>query len=393
MRIGVFSPSWPAGSDPNGIVTYVGNLVPALRRLGHEVFILTHNRLGSDDEAIDLRSFQRPLPSWHRALFKIAPETAKFKAAARPLVSAIRHLVALHDIDILEMEETYGLSAAVSALNIVPVVLRLHGPWFITKRSNNSSDIARERREGAALMTASLITSPSRFVLNAVKDHYNIELAEGHVLFNSISPIAPEKLWRLSECDRDSILFVGRFDEIKGGDLILRVFGAMATRHSRLKLTFVGPDYGVYFEGRRLGFADYCRHVLSKEAQSRVTFLGALPHAQVNDLRRKHFVTVCASQTENLSYAVMEAMSFGCPIVSTSVGGIPEMIRSGENGLLVPSGDVEALACAVERLIADPQLAETLGAQASRDALQSFSADTLAAETVEVYQRAIRNFR
>src|SRR5438270_11701178 len=100
MRIGIFSPSWPPGSNPNGIVTYVGNLVPALRRLGHDVFIITNETSGDDEEAIDLRRFKRPLPIWHRALFKIAPEAALFKAAAIPLRSAIRYLVAEHRIEI-----------------------------------------------------------------------------------------------------------------------------------------------------------------------------------------------------------------------------------------------------------------------------------------------------
>ena len=131
MRIGIFSPSWPPGSDPNGIVTYVANLIPALRKVGHEVFIITYDTFGDGREAIDLRSFKRPLPMWHRALFKIAPETALFKAASQPLVSAVRYLVARHGIEIFEMEETYGLSAPISALNMIPVVVWLHGPWFI----------------------------------------------------------------------------------------------------------------------------------------------------------------------------------------------------------------------------------------------------------------------
>jgi glycosyltransferase involved in cell wall biosynthesis len=71
-----------------------------------------------------------------------------------------------------------------------------------------------------------------------------------------------------------------------------------------------------------------------------------------------------------LPYSVLEAMSLGCPIVSTSVGGIPEMIRSGENGILVRPGDTEAMVNAIEQLIESPGLAVALGAQARRDALE-----------------------
>src|SRR5229473_1372333 len=221
MRIGIFSPSWPPGSDPNGIVTYVGNLVPALRRLGHEVFIVTNNAFDGDQNSIDLRSYKRPLPIWHRALFKVAPEAAAFKAAAQPLVSAIQYLIAQHGIEIFEMEETYGLSAAISGLKIITVVVRLHGPWFLNKRNRSSSDIKRVEREGIALAAASAITSPSSYILDAVRNYYQIDPSKGYSLFNPIAPADHQRLWKLGTCDRNGILFIGRFNEIKGGDLVL----------------------------------------------------------------------------------------------------------------------------------------------------------------------------
>jgi glycogen synthase len=61
---------------------------------------------------------------------------------------------------------------------------------------------------------------------------------------------------------------------------------------------------------------------------------------------------------------VVEALAVGCPVIATSVGGVPEVVRDGENGLLVPPGDAQALAGAIRRFFSDPELAARLAAAA-----------------------------
>jgi glycosyltransferase involved in cell wall biosynthesis len=63
---------------------------------------------------------------------------------------------------------------------------------------------------------------------------------------------------------------------------------------------------------------------------------------------------VHASDTEGIPNAVLEAMAMEAPVVATRVGGTPELITDGVHGLLVPPGDVDALAAAIERTLADP---------------------------------------
>src|SRR5262245_1074097 len=136
MKIALYVPSWPPGSAPNGIVTYASHVVPALRRLGHKVFVLTPNRAAHDDDphTIVLRHFSSAPTLWDRVLWKLAPETALFKAPSSAIASAISDLAAKHGLDVFEMEESFGWSHAISRLKLVPVVVRLHGPWFINSR-------------------------------------------------------------------------------------------------------------------------------------------------------------------------------------------------------------------------------------------------------------------
>jgi glycosyltransferase involved in cell wall biosynthesis len=80
-------------------------------------------------------------------------------------------------------------------------------------------------------------------------------------------------------------------------------------------------------------------------------------------------------------------MAFDCPSVSTSVGGIPEVIDHGRDGLLVPSADPDDLARAVESLIADPARRTALGAAGKIKARSAFSADRIVSQYEIFYRR------
>ena len=71
------------------------------------------------------------------------------------------------------------------------------------------------------------------------------------------------------------------------------------------------------------------------------------------------------SAWENLPHTLLEALAVGTPVIATAVGGIPEVVRDGENGLLVPAGDVKAIAEAIDRLATDERLRASLAAAAA----------------------------
>ena len=90
------------------------------------------------------------------------------------------------------------------------------------------------------------------------------------------------------------------------------------------------------------------------------------------------------SVSEAFGLTVVEAAAAGLPIVASDVGGIPEIIEHGVNGLLVPPGDAQALADAIQQLIDDPQRARQLGEAARRTAFERFSAEAMAAAYMEL---------
>jgi len=114
----------------------------------------------------------------------------------------------------------------------------------------------------------------------------------------------------------------------------------------------------------------------------RVSFLGSMGRGQVLRLFRAADASVLSSAWENFPHTVVEALAAGCPVIATAVGGVPEVVRDGENGLLVPPGDPAALGAAIARFFGDDELRARLAAAAPRS-VEGYSEQTVFA-TIEV---------
>ena len=402
MRIAIYTPSWPPASAANGIATYSSYLVPALRTLGHTVYVLTQRMTDEeydDPYTVELRHFASIPSLWDRALHKIAPEAALFRTKTSSLVKAIEKLKKLRGIDVLEIEESFGWSLALSQLNLLPVVVRLHGPWFLTGRFNGQTrshavGLRRQKLEGRSIQAAHYVTSPTAQVMKEVKAHYGITLPRSRIIPNPIKCSELSDTWHLEACDRNVLLFVGRFDELKGADLVLRAFDELAAEQSNLRLVFVGADKGLgTARGENISFQKFVRANLSERCQSSIEYRGIMSHPDVMKLRKMAFVTISASRYEVVGYSILEAMSLGCPVIATAVGGVPEVVRDSLNGLLVKPDDVASLVAACKFLLNHPDLAARLGQQGWHDCKSYFDPQKIAEETIDAYSEAIRHFK
>jgi L-malate glycosyltransferase len=108
----------------------------------------------------------------------------------------------------------------------------------------------------------------------------------------------------------------------------------------------------------------------------------------VTALLRAADLFVLSSYLEGLGTSILDAMAAGLPVVATQVGGIPEAVRDGETGFLVPPRNPAALAEAMARLAGDAALRGALGGR-GREAVREFGADRTATLTRSLYQRLI----
>jgi colanic acid/amylovoran biosynthesis glycosyltransferase len=148
----------------------------------------------------------------------------------------------------------------------------------------------------------------------------------------------------------------GRLNPCKGHGDLARAVGILRARGIDARLEIAGED-----EQGGGGFhVALAREIAAAGLGDAVTLLGAVSEPRVRaGLERAH-VFALASLAEPLGVAIMEAMSLGTPVVVTGAGGVPELVRDGEDGLLVTPERADAMADAVERVARDPAFAQRL---------------------------------
>jgi glycosyltransferase involved in cell wall biosynthesis len=114
--------------------------------------------------------------------------------------------------------------------------------------------------------------------------------------------------------------------------------------------------------------------------------MGRRAVADVRAAMRQADVVLLPSRWENAPYAVLEAMAAGAPLVASRVGGLPEMVEDGRQALLAADLDVAQHLAAVERLLNDRDLALSLGIAARARVEREFTAERMAARSLEVYR-------
>jgi glycosyltransferase involved in cell wall biosynthesis len=393
LHIALWSPAWPLAQYHNGIITYVHWMRSALENLGHRVSIFTGEvAAGVADPEVHLarKRLWKPVA---RLLTGKKPSPAEGVFGFSQLIAA--EMLRVHrrsPIDVVEMEESFGWSADVAERTGIPALVRLHGPAFLSLVEEElTTDFGQQRieREGIALRQAETIVSPSQTTLQQTIERHQLSKPEMHHIVNPLRMDEDTPLWRLADCDRDSVLFVGRFDLRKGADVILQAFRSALRQRPQLRLVFVGADYGLASTSGKIHFEQYREQLFPPELRDRVEYLGARSNRDVAQLRTRSMVTVISSRWENQGYAVLEAMFQGCPVVSTDAGGCPESVVHGVTGRLARSGDPESFAAEILAMLNDPADAERLGQAARRYVLEQHAPSVVATASVQLYRHML----
>jgi colanic acid/amylovoran biosynthesis glycosyltransferase len=172
-----------------------------------------------------------------------------------------------------------------------------------------------------------------------------------HVVRLGIDPAVFLSTRQKREPSRElEILCVGRLVPSKGQIILLRACDLLLAQGYSFRVRFVGAGPN----------SDYLE-VFAAEKRIPVVFEGARTHEETRQLLGNSDIFALASFAEGVPVALMEAMAMEIPCVSTCVAGIPELIRDGLDGLLVPASSASALASALQRLIEDMPLRRKLG--------------------------------
>jgi len=183
-----------------------------------------------------------------------------------------------------------------------------------------------------------------------------------------------------------TVVYVGRLRQVKGVKVLVDAWPKVMAGGTDAHLLIAGPGEGEQMSGRRDEFHEsLVQSTRDTGVGKSVDFLGEV--SDVPGVLARGDIYVQPSFQEGLPNAVLEAMAMGLPIVATRISGNEDVVADGDNGLLVPPGDPEALAAAIRRLVADPALAVRMGRR-SREIVESrFSLAAVMNKLREAYRR------
>jgi glycogen synthase len=399
VKIAFLSFEYPPETGYGGIGTYTWYQARALVKLGHEVHVLAGANIptplrteehdgvrvfrfrGKGVAALGLRQLTR-LGWWW---------TKNRLENALCMYRALRDLKREYDYDIIEMPECGAEGLLVNNLMQGTTVVKFHSParlimpYYDVRRADIEICSFVER---LGMYRASAFSACSQFMARDARDRLGISrpirvISNGIdlELFDRAKQVDIRQKFDLPR-DRLIVLFSGRMERRKGIHLCKEIAASILRRHN-VAFVFVGQDLFNYMSGELLPYLS------GERLRGSVHYLGRLDLTDVRSCLSQSDIFVLPSLWENCPYACLEAMAAGRAIVSTNQGGMPELIRNGENGLLAHSGYPASYMACLERLIEDNPFRERLGAAARRTIEDCYTDVRIARVSTDYYLECI----
>jgi glycosyltransferase involved in cell wall biosynthesis len=376
MRVLVVSGIWPP--DVGGPASHAPDVAAYLRSRGHDVEVVTTAASAPAQEEYPVRWVSRSLP--------------KGVIHARTAVEIARRA---RGAQVVYTTGMFGRSASGATLARRPYVVKLTAdPAFERARrrgmvGGDVDEFQRSRGDAAIralrvardaeLRHAAHVFTPSAY-LRDLAVGWGVPPEHVSVLPNP-SPPLPElrprdELRAKLGLGGITLAFAGRLTAQKSLGL---AFEAVAANDGVTLLVAGDGDERTPLE----------RRVAELGLDGRVRFLDAQPRERVLELFRAADASILSSSWENFPHTVVEALAVGTPVIATATGGVAEVVRDGENGLLVPSGDAAALADAVRRFVSDEALRDRLRAGAE-PSVAAYAPEVVFARLEETLARVAR---
>lgn len=189
------------------------------------------------------------------------------------------------------------------------------------------------------------------------------------------------KVNRLNIPRKMQILLAGTIDLRKGYDVAIKAFGQIAKKYPDWRLLFAGigdTSYGLKI-AKDLGISN------------QVEFLGWVGGKQKEILFNETSIYCLASTGEGFPMAILDAWAYGIPCVMTPVGGIPDIVQDGKEGLVFDVGDVDGLAKCMEKLITDKSLREGIVRETDKYVDGLFNSQNINIELGKIYEQILNN--
>lgn len=374
-----------------GAGTYAYNLTRELARLGHELHVIAPRVAGYGKESVEEGVFV------HRLGFQNKPFLAalSFWFSLRKDFSSLEQRAGGFDVVHDNGLSAFSLnSKAVSC----PRAVTIHHLARTTLKALEASFLGRVRNlrgeigispfiEPICIRRADRIIAVSQFTKQDIMSVFGIPESKIAVIYHGVHPedyVLPEEARAeirngLGINSQQMILFAGKLAPRKGVDVLIRAL-PQVLKEVEVKLVLAGSGNQQDYQhlAQTLGISD------------KIRFVGRVPDDALRLLFSSCDLFVLPSRLEGLGIVILEAMAAGKPVVATNVGGIPELIESGQNGILVEANNEGKLAGAIVKVLSNKSLAQIIGENNMKKARERFSWEVAAQKTERVYNELIK---
>jgi glycosyltransferase involved in cell wall biosynthesis len=355
------------GDVLGGAQSHVRELSLELRRLGHEVTVIT-GAPGIFTEQlhhagipwVEVRSLVRPLRP-HRDV-----------SALLQLWCALRKLKP--DLVCAHTAKAGSLGRVAARLHHLPSVFTPHG-WSMLDRTSLQPNPLYCWAESLAARLGTRVINVCEFERQYAQQLRVCPAATLDVVLNGIAETKQVRV-RPIDAQPPLLVMVARFAAQKDHHTLIQALSGLLSKEWSLVLVGSGE-----LESR------VTLQIEAAGLRNRVRILPS--ETNVDRLLMEAQIFVLSTHFEALPISILEAMRAGLPVVATDVGGIHEAVRHDQTGLLAEHGDVEGLRHALSRMISEPAMRVSFGSAGSRLWSNQFTAAAMGARTVEVYQHAL----
>jgi spore coat protein SA len=335
--------------------------------------------------------YRLPLEGWRQWLYCRYRHLFPFydRGIAKILATLQPDLIHVHNRPLLAL-------SLMRRLPRIPIILHMHNLYESLGK--------RERPEPGTPIPVAGFAACSNFVLEQERSQLGLGASRFRVIYNGVETAAFASLWdqgagiqevrrRHGLADEPTVLFVGKLRTAKGVHILLAAMDLAWQAVPRAVLVLVGgTEYGKGRTMRETPFLQQFRRDLDR-APGRVVLTGFIPPEQMPAAYLLGDIFVGPSQIEEgLGLVFLEAAAAGLPLIATRMGGIPEVVQDGVNGLLLDQkDDLVELADKIILLLGDPDLRKTLGQQGRDWVAANFSWEKIAADLEAFYDEVMAN--
>jgi len=379
-----------------GTGAYVYYLSHSLQKFGHNVHVIARDK--QDSEKIVNGIQVHYVKGLGNAL-------TRYWRFARSASKRIEELNKQNSFDIIHSNLPLVPSFAIPNNSAKAIVCAVHSTWKgeakATKRDNpkelNPNEKAMLRfnfvlrsYEKKLMKRSDALIAVSKYTVDELTKLYGIKKEKIHVIYNGVdvekfkprpNRVEMHREFGLED-DIKIVLFVGRLYHRKGLEILLRSIPPVLKEFSNVRFVISGKGFKKKEENLRN---------LAKELniENYVTFLGYVPDEKLPLLYSASDIFVLPAIYENFPFAILEAQATGLPVISTKVGGIPELLVDNENGFVIAPGDSTELTQRLLVLLQDAKLAKEMGDCGRKLIEEKFDWRLITSQVINLYRELL----